>query len=114
MKLTKREKEVLKLTAWDCLSAKEVGDQLNISTITVQNHIHNIKIKENVSKITELSKLYFIKYIKIAGAPIILLLLSLSISSTSEHQVRTRRTRRRYNTEFSKYQYSNTNYITAL
>lgn len=92
--LSKREIEVLKLTAWDCLSAKEVADRLNISPVTAQNHIHNIKLKENINKITELSKLFFVKYARNVGAVILILIFSIEIVNTDNSDMRTRRARR--------------------
>lgn len=56
--LSQREKEVLKFVAWGA-SAKEIGNLLQISTYTVQNHIRRIKEKTKVQKITELSAYYF-------------------------------------------------------
>lgn len=58
--LSKRELQVLKLTAWDCLSAKEVADELSISPMTAQNHIRNIKEKLNLQKVSELCKHYYV------------------------------------------------------
>ncbi|KAF5072842.1 Bacterial regulatory protein, luxR family [anaerobic digester metagenome] len=59
-RLSNREMQVLKLTAYDCLSAKEVADKLCISTTTAQNHIKNIKEKLNLQKVSELCKYYYI------------------------------------------------------
>ena len=58
--LSNRELQVLKLTAWDCLSAKEVADELSISPTTAQNHIRNIKEKLNLQKVSELCKHYYV------------------------------------------------------
>jgi DNA-binding CsgD family transcriptional regulator len=101
--LSQREQEILKLTSWDCLSAKEVADKLCISTLTVQQHIKNIKIKEHLSKVTELSKLYFTKYAREAGAMVLLLIFSITFVMPDEGNMRARRCRtgRRYETEVS-------------
>jgi len=58
--LSDREMQVLRLTAWDCLSAKEVADKLNISPTTAQNHIKNIKEKLSLQKVSELCKHYYV------------------------------------------------------
>ncbi len=58
--LSEREMQVLRLTAWDCLSAKEVADKLNISPTTAQNHIKNIKEKLRLQKVSELCKHYYV------------------------------------------------------
>jgi two-component system, NarL family, response regulator LiaR len=51
-KLSEREKEVLNLII-SGLSNAEIGQQLNISTYTVKNHVSNIFVKMNVSSRTE-------------------------------------------------------------
>lgn len=51
-KLSQREKEVLNLIITG-LSNAEIGQQLNISTNTVKNHVSNILVKMNVSSRTE-------------------------------------------------------------
>lgn len=51
-KLSQREKEVLNLII-SGLSNAEIGQQLNISTYTVKNHVSNILVKMNVSSRTE-------------------------------------------------------------
>jgi DNA-binding CsgD family transcriptional regulator len=56
--LTKREEQVLELTAWGA-SAKEVAQFLHVSTVTIQNHIHNIKDKLKLQKATEISAWFF-------------------------------------------------------
>jgi DNA-binding CsgD family transcriptional regulator len=56
--LTTRENEVMKLTAWGN-GAKEIADFLHISTVTVQNHIHNIKDKLQLNKATEIAAWFF-------------------------------------------------------
>lgn len=50
--LSEREKEVLNLII-SGLSNAEIGQQLNISTYTVKNHVSNILVKMNVSSRTE-------------------------------------------------------------
>ena len=52
--------QVLKLTAWDCLSAKEIAYRLGISITTAQNHIKNIKDKLHLQKVSELCKHYYV------------------------------------------------------
>lgn len=103
MKLTPREREVLKLTAWDCLSAKEIADRLYISVVTVRNHIQSIKMKEQVSKATELSKVYFIKYAKNIGATILIMLLSFNLFNQNSSDMRVRRARRSRRNEMEIY-----------
>jgi len=56
--LTTRENEIMKLTAWGN-GTKEIADFLNISTKTVQNHIHNIKDKLYLNKSTEIAAWFF-------------------------------------------------------
>jgi DNA-binding CsgD family transcriptional regulator len=56
--LTKRELQVIELTAWGA-SAKEVADFLHISTITIQNHLHNAKEKLHLQKATEIGAWFF-------------------------------------------------------
>jgi two-component system response regulator NreC len=51
--LTEREKEVLKVVSKGKTS-KEIGLQLNISSLTVDKHKKNIKEKTNLSTIGEL------------------------------------------------------------
>ena len=51
-KLSQREKEVLNLIITGFSNA-EIGQQLNISTFTVKNHVSNIFVKMNVSSRTE-------------------------------------------------------------
>ncbi|MHC1783699.1 MAG: response regulator [Anaerolineaceae bacterium] len=51
-KLSEREKEVLNLII-SGFSNAEIGQQLNISTYTVKNHVSNILVKMNVSSRTE-------------------------------------------------------------
>lgn len=102
MTLTKRELEILKLTADDCLSSKQISERLFISVITVKNHIKNIKLKEHVSKITELSKLYFTQYSRQIGALALLAIFSITFINTNPSDIRARRARRsgrRWDTE---------------
>jgi len=56
--ITARENEVMKFTAWGA-STKEIAGYLNISKITVQNHIHNIKDKLKIQKATEIAAYFF-------------------------------------------------------
>lgn len=98
--LSKREMEILKLIAWDCLSAKEIADKLCISPITAQNHIHNIKDKLSLRKMTELSKFWFLHYAKNIGATLLLLLFSFQLFNVNATDMRIRRARgRRRETE---------------
>ena len=63
--LTRREEEIVEYIAWGA-SAKETADYLNLSTVTVQNHIHNIKKKLRIQKSTEICVYYFCKYFNIS------------------------------------------------
>ena len=92
--LSRREYEVLSLVAWDCLSCKEIADRLCISTVTVQNHIQNIKLKEHLSKMTELSKIFFVKYYKNLGALILLAIFSTQVISCDDRYTRNQRGQR--------------------
>lgn len=47
--LTKRERQVLELIA-NGLSNKEIANNLTIKVATVENHIHNLYGKLNISK----------------------------------------------------------------
>lgn len=58
VELTNRENEVLEYHSWGA-SAKEIAESLFISTVTVQNHIHNIKDKLHLQKATELASWFF-------------------------------------------------------
>lgn len=92
--LTEREQEVLMLTAWECLSAKEIASKLSISPVTAQNHIHNIKLKLKLQKITELSKYWFLKNARHIGATVLLLLFSINLLNSSANDICARRVRR--------------------
>lgn len=91
--LSEREMQVLELTAWDCLSAKEIGDKLDISPMTAQNHLRNIKCKLGLQKITELCKHY---YVNIYAS--ILLLIVLPGMITPSANVWRFRSRQRFTT----------------
>jgi DNA-binding CsgD family transcriptional regulator len=56
--LTKRETQVAELLAWGA-AKKEVADQLDISTRTVENTARNIYEKIDIQKATELSVWWF-------------------------------------------------------
>ena len=56
--LTKREEEVIELTAWGA-SAKEQAEILHVSTVTIQNHLHNVKNKLHLQKATEIATYFF-------------------------------------------------------
>lgn len=58
MILTRQENKVLRLNAIG-FSAKEIADNLSISTVTAQNHLKNIKGKLNLQKSTELVAFYW-------------------------------------------------------
>jgi DNA-binding NarL/FixJ family response regulator len=47
--LTSRERDVLRLIAWENLSNKQIARRLHVSLYTVKNHVHNIIDKLNVS-----------------------------------------------------------------
>ncbi len=55
--LTRTEKEVLKLLAL-CLSAKEIAEMLNSSTLTIQTHLHHIYKKVGVHSATQAVRFY--------------------------------------------------------
>ena len=59
-KLTPREREILGLLASGC-SQKEIADQIQVSSFTVDVHIKNIKIKTGISKVTELVSLWYVR-----------------------------------------------------
>lgn len=88
--LSNREMQVLELTAWDCLSAKEVADKLCISTTTAQNHIKNIKEKLNLQKITELCKHY---YVNIYASVLLLVIVPSVFVPNTNARVRSWRAR---------------------
>ena len=55
--LTTREKEILGILAKESgLSYKEIGDRLNITEVTVQTHVRNIKAKLGLKKRGQLIK----------------------------------------------------------
>ncbi|MEI8204976.1 MAG: helix-turn-helix transcriptional regulator [Bacteroidota bacterium] len=56
--LTKREEQIVELTAWGA-SAKEVAEFLHVSTVTIQNHLHNVKEKLHLQKATEIGAYFF-------------------------------------------------------
>lgn len=88
--LSNREKEVLKLTAWDCLSAKEIADELCIAPTTAQNHIKNIKDKLNLQKVSELCKYYFVN---MYACMMLLIILPSTLENTTARRARTVRAR---------------------
>ena len=63
--LTKRERQVLELTAWGN-SQKEVAYELDLNVRTVDSHIKNIKRKTGLQKATELECAWLMKQFKIA------------------------------------------------
>lgn len=95
--LSIRELEILKLTARDCLSAKEIGERLFISPTTAQNHIKNIKMKLNLQKVTELCRHYYTNVI----ATMLLLIVLPSAVNPNNGMIRARRVRRRCETELT-------------
>jgi DNA-binding NarL/FixJ family response regulator len=48
-RLTSREREVLRLIAWENLSNKQIARRLHVSLYTVKNHVHNIIEKLHVT-----------------------------------------------------------------
>jgi DNA-binding CsgD family transcriptional regulator len=95
--LTTRENEVLRLTARDCLSAKEIAAKLFISPTTAQNHIKNIKAKLNLQKVSELCRHYYTNII----ATFLLLITLPSAFQPNNGMIRARRAgRNRQETEF--------------
>lgn len=94
--LTSRELEILRLTADECLSAKEIGEKLYISHTTAQNHLKNIKEKLHLQKITELCRYYYKNII----ASVLLLIVLPSAIQPNNGMIRARRARRLRETEF--------------
>lgn len=77
--LTQQENTLIRDFCEDCLSQKEVADRRNISINTVQTHQKNIFRKLNITKITQLSKMYFTMY---------LMLICLSVTGVARVGVR--------------------------
>jgi DNA-binding NarL/FixJ family response regulator len=48
-RLTPREREILRLIAWENLSNKQIARRLHLSLYTVKNHVHNIIEKLDVN-----------------------------------------------------------------
>lgn len=57
--LSSTEKKYVKLTVDECLSRKEIAEKLCRSEDTVATQMKNIYRKLNITKVTELSKLFF-------------------------------------------------------
>jgi RNA polymerase sigma factor (sigma-70 family) len=55
VKMTKREREVVKLIA-DGLTNKEIAQELKVSTYTVKSHVHNILDKLSLSTRVQIAK----------------------------------------------------------
>lgn len=106
--LTHREEEVMKFTAWGA-SAKEVADYLHISTVTVQNHIHNIKDKLKLQKATEIAAWFFCHTFNISmdlsplrrqiGSMTLIALFIFSMINNDDMNLRNRRGRNSRRTE---------------
>ena len=56
--LTRRQAEIMELIAWGA-TKKDVARYCRIATRTVENHVRNIYEKTGVTKVNELSALYF-------------------------------------------------------
>jgi DNA-binding NarL/FixJ family response regulator len=56
VRMTKREREIMLLIA-DGMSNKEIAHQLNIATLTVKSHVHNIMEKSTVHTRYQIAKL---------------------------------------------------------
>jgi len=113
--LTEREREIMKLTAWGS-AAKEVANVLHISTVTVQNHIHNIKDKLKLNKITEISAWFFCHEFNISmdlsplkrqiGSTAMVLLIAFEIFNYSGSEMRAKRSARRSKKSETEYLYN--------
>ena len=93
IKLSETEQIIVKLICDDCLSRKEIAHMLFRSAETISTHMKNIFSKLEVTKVTELSKIYF------TSSTMILLML---ISITFDHHdyfIRSRRYRRKVEIE---------------
>jgi DNA-binding NarL/FixJ family response regulator len=55
VRMTKREREIMLLIA-DGMSNKEIAHQLNIATLTVKSHVHNIMEKSSVHTRYQIAK----------------------------------------------------------
>lgn len=108
--LTKREEQVMELTAWGA-SAKEIAESLHVSTITIQNHLHNVKNKLHLQKATEIAAYFFCMKFNISmdlsplkrqiGSIAMLVLIAFGIFNFDGSDMRVRRARsgRRSKTE---------------
>lgn len=90
--LTKREREVLELTAWGN-SQKEIAYELDLKVRTIDTHLKNIKEKMGLQKATELECAWLIKqfHIPVIDIPeryrarIAAVLLALSLFTVVMH-----------------------------
>lgn len=95
IRLSETEQSIVKLICDDCLSRKEIADMLYRSPETISTHMKNIFLKKGITKVTELSKMYF------TSATMIVLML---ISMTFDHHdyfIRSRRYRRKVEIEYT-------------
>lgn len=74
MELTRREKEVYKLLADDCLSSKEIAQRLFVSVETIIDHIKNVKMKTGHHKQSELVKYYWLSNGAFIGAFVLIII----------------------------------------
>jgi DNA-binding CsgD family transcriptional regulator len=91
-KLSDTEQLIVRLVCDECLSRKEIATTLFRSAETISSHMKNIFSKLHITKVTELSKIYFTSV-----SMILLMLLTTGI----EHDdfLRIRRYRRKVRTE---------------
>ena len=92
VKLSDTEQTIVRLVCDDCLTRKEIANILFRSVETISSHMKNIFSKLEISKVTELSKLYFTSISMI-------LLMFLTLNLEHDEFLRIRRYRRRVRTE---------------
>lgn len=92
VKLSDTEQTIVRLVCDDCLTRKEIANILFRSAETISSHMKNIFSKLEISKVTELSKLYFTSVSMI-------LLMFLTLNLEHDEFLRIRRYRRRVRTE---------------
>lgn len=92
VKLSDTEQNIVRLVCDDCMTRKEIANILFRSVETISSHMKNIFSKLEITKVTELSKIYF------TSTSLVFLML-ITIAFDHHEFLRIRRYRRRVKTE---------------